>query len=114
MGPDVRRFAESEVTRIRQKRRDSLLNGALFGGLVGGAVGLMGENACGNDFGCSSAKGASLALGLGLGIGGGVGVDALIVRERTIYDRRPTRGASLGVAPLVGRGTQGAVVSLRF
>jgi hypothetical protein len=114
IGQEQRHFAETDVTRIRQRRQDSLLNGALFGALAGGVIGLMGENSCGNDLGCNSPTGAILALGLGIGVGAGVGIDALITKERTIFDRLSPRGTVTRLIPWVGRGSLGAAVTVGF
>jgi hypothetical protein len=49
----------------------------------------------------------------GLGAAIGAGIDALITRQRVIY-QRPATGDGVSVSPFIGRGRRGAAVSVRF
>lgn len=113
---------EIPFERITQIARpsDSLANGALIGLGAGVAFGILGSTAGTSDceagyYPCFDGPrfvvGSALIFGA-IGAGIGVGVDALIHRERVIYrrdSRRQTR-----VAPVVGPGVGGAVVSVSW
>jgi hypothetical protein len=113
-GAEQRHFAEADVTRIQQRRQDSLLNGALIGAGIGAAFAALGASSCANDLGCTDSAGAFFALGLAVGTGAGIGVDAAIIRERIIFDRLGRHGVALSLAPAVSRGRAGAALSVRF
>jgi fermentation-respiration switch protein FrsA (DUF1100 family) len=55
---------------------------------------------------------AGTLLFAGLGTAVGVGIDALIRRDRAIYRRGA--GAHMTVAPALGRGVLGALVSVTW
>ena len=106
-------FTEREVTTIRQRRQDSLGNGAVWGIAVGGALagGLVAAFWEGGD---SAGEAAALvAVYSGIGAGIGVGVDALITRRHVIYQRSAPR-VELRVAPLLTPARRGAVIAVRF
>jgi hypothetical protein len=71
------------------RNRDSLKNGAIIGGAVGGITMLaLGTVACGmfaglgeEGNGCGSGTALATALGVGIGAGAGIGVDALLQRS---------------------------------
>lgn len=114
LGTEQRRYTEADVTRIRQRRQDSLLNGALIGAGIGAALAAMGNSKCSNDFSCTDSAGTFFALGIGIGVGAGVGVDAAIVREKVIFDRLGKPGVAMSLGPAIGGGRAGATLSLRF
>ena len=108
------------VVRV-DRPNDGLANGALIGLGVGAALGLLavaGEDRNGNcsagDFYCGNTTSGGYAAGTlimgGLGTAVGVGIDALIHRKREIYRRGV--GAHTNVAPALGRGIRGVVVSI--
>lgn len=109
------------IVRI-DRPNDGLANGALIGLGVGAALGLAavasedlddcapGAFFCG-DPGTGSYVAGTLLLG-GLGTAVGVGIDALIRRDREIYRRGG--GPTATVAPVVGRGVRGAVLSVTW
>ncbi len=116
-----RKGTQTEIPfeRITQIARpnDGLGNGALIGLGAGVAFGLLASTAgtdnCDGYYYCGSGWviGSGLVFG-GIGAGIGVGVDALIRRDRVIYrrdGRRQTR-----VAPVIGPGVGGAVVSVTW
>ena len=87
---DARRdFSEADVTMIRQRRGDSLANGAWWGFGVGAAIAALAIGTCVECF--TDEPGwmvAAVSLYGAMGTGFGVGIDALVRREQTIY-RRP-------------------------
>jgi len=94
-----RDFLETEVTIIRQRRGDSLANGAWWGFGVGAALAaavLVAYTACDLCDGELGPGEAAAAIGVygAMGAGIGVGVDALIHRQQVIY-RRPGLAVSL-------------------
>jgi hypothetical protein len=90
-----RDFMERDVTEVRERRHDSLANGARWGFGVGAALGILAVASCTEcDWGSHPGL-AATAVGLygAMGTGIGVGIDALFTAERTVY-RRPAVGVS--------------------
>ena len=86
-----REFREPDVRAIRQRRSDSLANGAKIGFGIGAALGLLGGLAVMSEFEGGEAAGFVVATTLfygGVGAGIGVGVDAMVTRDQVIYARR--------------------------
>jgi len=109
-----RTFLDSDIRTIRQRRSDSLRNGALWGFGVGTGIGLLG---------CFSAASESGEFGLvppcalvygGMGAGIGVGVDAMIRRTQVIYSKPTGSSARLTVSPVVARERKAVLVSVGF
>ena len=106
------------ITQIARPS-DSLANGAWIGLASGAAFGLLGstaETSCDQGFdycfdGPRYVIGSTLIFGA-IGAGIGVGVDALIKHNRIIYRR--DAGAQTRVAPVLGPGVKGAVVSVSW
>jgi hypothetical protein len=94
-----RRYGEMDVSTIRQRRGDSLANGARWGFGIGAGlaalalVALATCDICDGDIGPGVSV-AVVALYGAMGTGVGVGVDALIRRQQTVY-RRPAAAVSL-------------------
>jgi hypothetical protein len=97
VGESVRRLRTDDIARIRVRRSDSVLNGALIG--AGAAIGtalfmcqLMEpwEN-------CRDDVGPMLRIGA-VGAGIGIGVDALIRGRKTIYVAPNARGVQVSFA----------------
>ncbi len=110
-GAGVRRFRTSDVTRVRARHSDPVINGALIGAGAALGSGLLlcrltepWQN-CRDDFG-------PMALG-GIGAGVGIGVDLLIRGRRTIYEA-PNASTGLRAAPLVTRRGGGVQIALLF
>ncbi len=112
---------EIPFERIAQIARpnDGLGNGALIGLGAGVAFGILGSTAGTSDcdYGFRGPCGARFVVGSALIFGAigaaiGVGVDALVHKERMIYRRDP--GRQTRVAPVVGPGVGGAVVSVSW
>lgn len=114
-GNMARDFAEADITQITQRRGDPLGNGALIGAFSGLGFGLTGVilicavEECG--WWVVPAVGVYTALGTGIG----VGIDALIVRQTTIYRRRTTAsGLTLKLVPQLIGPRKGISVSMAF
>jgi hypothetical protein len=111
-----RELTQERVTRIRQRRPDSLWNGAAIGAGVLLGAGLIGASSAGAtddcDAQCWTVNG--LLYG-GLGALAGMGVDALIKGKKTIYaPAGPGPSAQVVVSPLVYREKKGVRVQVRF
>ena len=105
--------------RITQIARpaDTLANGAWIGLAAGVAFGVLGAAADNSrcDSYCFDGPGYVIGSGLifgGIGAGIGVGVDALVRHKRIIYRRG--EGTQTRLAPVVGRGVKGAVLSVSW
>lgn len=113
----MRELGEADVAKIRQRRDDSLKNGAIIGAVAGTSYGLAGLALATmtSDGGDVNKVGATTAVLLCTGIGAaiGVGIDALITRRQVIY-QKPASGSSVGVSPLFGHGRRGVAVSVQF
>jgi hypothetical protein len=110
-----RDFEEADVTTIRQRRPDSLQNGALIGMAVGGGLMLVGVAASGvhdDEEAGWWVLGTLVYAGVGAGIG--AGIDALITKPQVIYERPARLGARLRVAPILMPRRQGVRASLSF
>jgi hypothetical protein len=79
-------LSESDVSRIRQKRSDSLKNGAIIGTAIGGGFALLGIFSCNGlcEGSAGDMVGASLII-TGLGTSIGIGIDALVKHQELIY-----------------------------
>jgi hypothetical protein len=113
-----REWAENDVTTIRQRRADSLGNGAIYGLAIGAgfAATLLAVVAAVDEH--EGVSGSDVAIILGaygaIGAGAGVGVDALIRRRHVIYQRPSTSGVQVEVAPWLTSQRKGVRVTLRF
>jgi hypothetical protein len=111
-----RQLGEADVATIRQRRDDPLKNGAVIGAVAGTAYGVLGVFVArlidDSELGAGRATtGVLFCTGIGAAIG--AGIDALITRQRVIY-QRPAAGSKVSVSPLLGRGRRGAALSVRF
>lgn len=114
----VRDYAQKDALLIKQKRSDSLANGAIIGAVAGGGLtgGLFIAYCSGGE--CDGEAGSVVAATLiyaGLGAAIGVGVDAMFKHRQTIY-KSPEQTAlkSLRVAPIFTDGRKGAVMRVSF
>jgi hypothetical protein len=107
---------EADVAQIRQRRGDSLRNGAIIGAVAGTAyyatVLALLYDGDGGDLLLGPAITAGVVMA-GVGAAAGAGIDALIARRQVIY-RKPGGGTTLRVAPVVGRGRRGIAVAVTF
>ncbi len=109
-----RTWSEADVATIAQRHSDSLANGALWGLAVGAGLASLAVAAVGVDDGDAGYAAVAIAFYGGVGAGIGVGVDALIRRERVIFERPGSTKADWRVTPVVTPHVRGARVSLRF
>ena len=112
---NIRDYSQIDAVEIKQRRPDPLGNGALGGALAGAGFGGLVLIGC-SDGGCDAATVAGvLGIFTGLGAGVGVGIDALIIRQQTIY-RAPRSAASsrVRVAPVLGGDRKGVAVAFSF
>jgi len=113
-----RDYSQKDAFEIKQKRDDSLANGAWIGALTGGGVVGAGFIAVCSIDGCDGDAGliaGSIAIYTGIGAAIGVGIDALIKHDQTIY-RQPAQAAlrSMRLEPLISSGRKGAVLRFSF
>lgn len=114
-GGQRRSLQATDINTIRQRRSDSLANGAKWGFGVGAGLGLLAGLAMAEAYGESDA-GAMVVIGAlvygGIGAGIGVGVDAMNSANQVIYARRTTSAARVSLAPLVSHQRRGVFVSV--
>ena len=109
-------FPAADVSTIRQRRQDSLENGAKWGFATGLGLGLLGglSVAAGHaEIGVGTAAIIALFYG-GLGAGVGVGLDAMVKGNQVIYAKARSSASSITVAPVVSRGRRAIQVSIGF
>jgi hypothetical protein len=92
----------TDVAKVRVRRSDSVLNGALIGAGAAVASGLLLCRLTEPWENCRDDVGPMLTIGA-IGAGAGIGIDALIRGRTTIY-----------AAPIIARDTTGLRVSLSF
>jgi hypothetical protein len=109
-----RDLTEPDVTTIRQRRNDSLANGAAWGlGIGAGLTGALIAASGGVDGEYGWAVLAIAAYGA-IGAGVGVGVDAMITSRQVIYERPARPSAALTISPVLTGARKGISVSMRF
>lgn len=116
VGGDRRDLAAGQIDTIRQRRSDSLANGAKWGFGLGAGLGVLVGAAIATEY--EDAGAAAIVLGSllygGLGAGVGTGVDAMISGNQVIYARRVSSTARVSVAPVLTRERRSVLVSLGF
>jgi hypothetical protein len=111
-----RYLGEVDVAEIRQRRDDSLKNGAIIGAVAGTAYYVSMAVLLSDSDGGDVIIGTALAGGVlfaGMGAAAGLGIDALITHKRVIY-RRSGRETRIRISPLIGGGWRGAAVAFEF
>lgn len=104
----VKEFVDQDVVSIRQRRSDSLADGAKWGLAIGAAAGFL---ACGT---CHAGPGlVTAAMFGGIGAGIGVGVDAMMQGQVVLY-RSHTSKTRISVAPQLARSRQAVTLSIGF
>jgi hypothetical protein len=110
-----RDLPERDIRTIRQRRQDSLGNGAKWGLGIGAGLGLTAGLALASGDGNANALIPIIALVYGgLGAGVGVGVDALIQSDQVIYFKPASFSAKITVSPLVTAQRRGVLLSFGF
>lgn len=112
VGTETRHLRITDIVRIRARRADSVLNGALIGAGAAVASGLFLCTRTEPWENCRDDVGPILRIAA-VGAGIGIGVDALIRGRRTVYEA-PRAAARLSVAPVVARRAAGLHVALSF
>jgi hypothetical protein len=108
----LRDLSETDVVEIRQRRSDSLTNGAKYGAIAGGAFGILGALLVSGDcIGCGVAV-AGMYTAMGAGIG--AGIDALIVRQKTIFTINRISSNRISLRPLLSPNGNGLTLSFSF
>ena len=116
MGDRLLTFAEADIVRIRQPRRDPLTNGALWG--AGVAASVLTVSAILHDEAGTGLSGAewvqSIVVFTAMSTGTGIAIDALNDTDRVIYVASPRQHTNVfsRSAPKV-RGTR-VLLSFRF
>jgi hypothetical protein len=112
-----RPFLESDIKMIRQRRPDSLSNGAKWGFGIGAGLGLI-ATASVDELEGTGEKAAWIVLGTlvygGIGAGVGVGLDAMISSDQVIYSQATGSASHVALRPLFTRGRIGLQASLAF
>ena len=111
-----RQFGEVEVATIRQRRSDSLTNGAIIGAVAGTAYFLTGLALFGDSDGGDVIVSTAVVGGVlfaGMGAAAGAGIDALITRRQVIY-QKPAGENRVSVSPLFCHGRRGAAFTVKF
>jgi len=112
VGGALRDLSETDVVEIRQRRADSLTNGAKYGAVAGGTFGILGALLVAGDcVGCGVAV-AGLYTAMGAGIG--AGIDALIVRQKTIFTINRISSNRISMRPMLSSNTKGLTLSFSF
>jgi hypothetical protein len=109
-------FAEGDVARIRQQRRDSLSNGALWGAGVAASVltvaGILHHQA---GTGVTSAEWMqSILVFTGMCTGIGIGIDALNDADQVIYRYLPRQQTSVSPGSAIQSRGARAFISFQF
>jgi hypothetical protein len=108
-------LSRNDIRTIRQRRDDSLANGALIGFVAGAAIGgAFGAVVAEDEDAAAQIVLLSIGFYGGLGAGIGVGIDALIRRQHVIYERPVAGVTGLRLSPLLGRERRGVLVEWRF
>jgi hypothetical protein len=111
-----RELGEVDVAEVRQRRDDSLRNGAIIGAVAATAYFLTAAAVLSDSDGGGVLIGSAIRGGVlfaGMGAAAGVGIDALIRRKQVIY-RKSSRETRVSLAPLFGRGRRGAAITVTF
>lgn len=111
-----RNFSASDIGTIRQRRRDSLRNGAFWGLGFGAGLGIYPCMLLAglDESGETDAVPVCAVLFGGIGAGIGAGLDALVRRSLVIFRGPAASRARLTVSPIVRRDRKGVLLSYRF
>jgi len=108
-------FLERDVAAIRQRRSDSVGNGAKWGLAVGAGLGSLAGIMIVSEYGDGALAVIPVFALLygGLGAGVGAGVDAMHSSDQVIYARRAAP-SKVSLRPILTRGRKGVLASLTF
>jgi hypothetical protein len=108
----LHRVRMADVTRVRARHNDSVVNGALIGAGAAVATGLFLCRLTEPWENCRDDVGPMVRIGA-VGAGIGMAIDALIRGRKTIYEA-PDGSARVHAAPTIGRRGGGLQFSLTF
>jgi hypothetical protein len=112
-GDERRRLAATDITRVRVRRSDSVIDGALIGAGVAVGSGLFFCTRLEPWENCRDDVGPMLRIGA-LGAAVGIGVDALIRGRHTIYEASSPGATRLRATPILAGSGGGLQVSISF
>lgn len=108
-----RSWTDRDVSSVRQRRSDSLGNGAWIGLGTGAAIGVAGGLAL-RESGANAVVFWVGAFYGGIGAGIGAGIDALVRSESVILQRAAAPPVAVRVSPLVTARARGVQVAVSF
>ena len=108
-----RAIAETDVATIYQHHRDSLINGTVFGAVIGAASGAVLTALMSEDSDTLADHWGWVSLFAGLGAGTGLGIDAVIPGRRIIYERAKRAGL-YSVSPMLTATRRGVRMTVSF
>ena len=91
--------------------RDNVWNGAVIGGLIGGAAGVLFTHAVRDSDLTAGQYAYGAAVFGGIGAGVGMGIDVMLFRNQP---RRPEKQARVLIAPAVWKNTKAVAVKWRW
>jgi hypothetical protein len=107
----IRRLRTSDISRIRVRQSDKVINGALIGAAAAVGSGLF---LCRLTEPWEICRDSGPLLRIGaIGAGLGMGIDALIRGRRTIYEAAP-QTMRLHILPMIARDAMGVQLSIGF
>lgn len=101
-------ISANQIRRVK-RRRNGIVLGAVIGAGAGAAVGLILMAPAYNESGDGT---VAFALPLAAGVGAGIAIDALLVKPRTVFERKPAVRTT--VLPLVSPTMIGARAGITF
>ena len=108
---------EADVRTILYRRRDSLKNGAQWGGLIGAGFGAMAYALASSAQYYDGELGSPLlipAMMAGMGVGVGVAIDAVIVRRQIVLTKPATASTSITLFHIFPHRGLGVLVSTHY
>jgi hypothetical protein len=101
----LKTFSEQDVLEIRQRRADPLNNGAKYGAIAGLGFGTLYAAGAVTLLDCNLGCGVLIGgLYTAVGAGIGVGIDAMIVRESTVFVKTKSPLHGFSIRPLLSPG----------
>ena len=97
----------SRILKVQRKH-----NGVLLGALIGAGVGILPAVAISSYTNNEGGSSAWAAMPIGVGAAMGVGIDALLSKNRTVYQRNASQRVTL--TPVVDRNRRGVRLALQF
>jgi hypothetical protein len=110
-----REFLDRDITAVRRRRPDSMVNGAILGFAVGAGLGVLaGRTFVREHGGKGEAAIPMFALFFGIPTSGlGAGIDAMTRSDQPIY-ARPGRSSTVSLHPILTQDRKGLSASIRL